>query len=163
MILAFAGLTRSCRPQGAHRPPPTSRRISIAFSLGTTTAIPDLSDGTIRTARIAYTPGTLNVFVDDLSTPVLSVNVDLATMLSLDNGQAYVGFTASSSHASENHDILSWRFVPEPACAGACLSYILLLRRREYRRCTARSPASASLTTGLSLGLGPTADLRDAT
>lgn len=81
-----------------------------AFSLGLTPNLPELSDGDVHTARIDYIPGTLIVYVDDMDLPVLAVKADLETLLSLDKGKAWVGFTAATWDAFENHDILNWAF-----------------------------------------------------
>ena len=85
------------------------------FSLGFTTqgppAIPLLADGRVHTTKVVYVPGTLRIFLDDLTKPVLTVPVDLGTILSLDNGQAWVGFTAATGRRSQAHDILSFSFV----------------------------------------------------
>src|ERR671914_463027 len=85
------------------------------FSLGSTTqgppAIPLLADGNVHRAKVVYVPGTLTVFLDNLTSPVLSVPVDLGTTLSLDNGQAWVGFTGATGGRSQAHDILSFSFV----------------------------------------------------
>jgi len=45
--------------------------------------------------------------------PVLTSPVDLSTVVDAD-GSAYIGFTASTGSGYENHDILSWSFVPAP-------------------------------------------------
>ena len=83
---------------------------SHTYSLGSTTAVPDLSDGRIHTARIQYRPGTLDIYIDNLTTPVLTVALNLASTLNLDDGKAWLGFTAATWAAWENHDILSWYF-----------------------------------------------------
>jgi len=36
------------------------------------------------------------------------VSVDVASMLNLDTGKAWVGFTAATAAARECHDILEW-------------------------------------------------------
>lgn len=77
-----------------------------------------MSGGNLHTARIAYTPGTLSVFIDDLEQPVLTVRVDLDTLLELDNGKAWVGITAGTGGSYENHDILSWSFVVHDGLAS---------------------------------------------
>jgi hypothetical protein len=82
-----------------------------SFSLGSTTTVPFLGDGNVHTAKVVYVPGTLTIFLDDLTSPVLIVRVDLGTTLSLDNGQAWVGFTAATGGRSQAHDILSFSFV----------------------------------------------------
>jgi hypothetical protein len=69
-----------------------------------------MSDGNPHTVKIAYTTGTLSVFIDDLEQPVLTIRVDLDTLLKLDRGMAWVGITAGTGGSYENHDILSWSF-----------------------------------------------------
>ena len=97
-----------------------------ANSLGFTTAIPNLSDGNAHDVRITYEPGLLQVFVDDLETPVLSAAIDLTNVNGINrldaNGMAWVSLGAGTGGAFENHDILSWSFasrVPPTAHAGA--------------------------------------------
>src|SRR5918999_1502671 len=80
------------------------------FSLGSTTTIPLLADGNVHRAKVVYVPGTLTIFLDDLTKPVLTVPVDLGSTLSLDNGQAWIGFTAATGGRSQAHDILSFSF-----------------------------------------------------
>jgi legume-like lectin family protein len=85
--------------------------VSEAASLGRTTAIPFLKDGAVHQARISYIPGTLQVFVDNLALPSLTLSgLDLSSLLRLDNGAAWVGFTAGTGSAYEAHDVLSWQF-----------------------------------------------------
>ena len=81
-----------------------------AFSLGLTPNFPELSDGQVHAVKIEYIPGTLSIYVDDLQLPVLAVKTDLETLLTLDDGKAWVGFTAATWNAFENHDILNWAF-----------------------------------------------------
>jgi hypothetical protein len=88
-----------------------------AFSLGSATAIPNMSDGNVHTVKINYVPGTMRIFLDNLMTPVLEVSVDLESTLNLDGGQAWVGFTAATGGAKENHDLLNWSFT-EPVDQG---------------------------------------------
>jgi hypothetical protein len=77
--------------------------------LGAQSLTPLLQDGAVHSVHIVYVPsGELRIFVDDLATPALTVSIDLVTMLSLDNGQAWLGFTAGTGAAVENHDVLSW-------------------------------------------------------
>jgi Legume lectin domain/Bacterial lectin/PKD domain len=97
-----------------------------ATSLGFTTTIPNLSDGNAHDVRLTYEPGLLQVFVDDLETPVLSAAIDLTNVNGINrldaNGMAWVSLGAGTGGAFENHDILSWSFasrVPPTANAGA--------------------------------------------
>ncbi len=70
----------------------------------------ELSDGAVHWARIRYVPGTLAVYLDDLESPALTTSVDLASLLDLDDGSAWVGFTAGTGFEFQNHDILSWDY-----------------------------------------------------
>ncbi|MGE0481881.1 MAG: PQQ-dependent sugar dehydrogenase, partial [Phycisphaerae bacterium] len=92
--------------------------VNESASIGATTALPNLSDGAPRVVQVLYSNGELAVFLDDLETPVLTAPLDLASTLSLDNGGAWVGFTASTGGSAENHDILSWQFVESPDDPG---------------------------------------------
>jgi hypothetical protein len=80
------------------------------YSLGTTTTLPVLSDGAVHRVQITYVPGALTIFLDDFTTPVLTVPVDLATTLGLSDGQAWVGFTAATGGRSQVHDIRAFSF-----------------------------------------------------
>jgi hypothetical protein len=93
-----------------HSRGPAANSVSEAASLGRTTAIPFLKDGATHLARIDYTPGVLSVFVDNLASPVLTLSgLNLSTLLNLDNGSAWVGFTSGTGSAYQTHDILSWQ------------------------------------------------------
>lgn len=104
------------------------------LSLGQASPTSNMSDGGLHAVRIKYMPGTLEVFVDDLTTPVLSIAYDLITGgmhtngspvggLNLINGSSlYVGFTASTGGAWENHELMSWEWTSDnvivPYCFG---------------------------------------------
>jgi hypothetical protein len=89
----------------------TANTFATNASLGWATSIPNLSDGAIHSVRINYDPGTLRVYLDNLTNPVVTVKVDLNRKLALENGRAWVGFTAATGGAREIHDILSWSLV----------------------------------------------------
>src|SRR5262249_33709744 len=55
-----------------------------------------LDDAKVHTAKVSYTPGILSIYLDNLTTPVLTVSVNLLTKLNLDGGRAWVGFTAAT-------------------------------------------------------------------
>jgi len=79
------------------------------------------SDGAVHTVKIVYVPGNFQVFLDDLENPLMTVYVNLAKVMDLDAGRAWVGFTASSGADWQNHDLVSWSFdsaadaIPTPA------------------------------------------------
>ena len=71
----------------------------------------NFADGRVHHARIEYTPGWLSVFLDGADTPTTQAEIaDLADFIGADEGFAWVGFTASTGGAVENHDVLSWFF-----------------------------------------------------
>lgn len=66
-----------------------------------------LKDGRVHSARIAYSPPLMSVFLDAEPKPVLTVPVDLTPVVD-STGSAYAGFTASTGDGYENHDIRRW-------------------------------------------------------
>ncbi len=100
-------------------------------SIGRVTPSVTFANGQIHTARIEYIPGTLNIYLDNLTVPVLSTSYDIvagATQINgtpvgglslFNNDSAYVGFTAATGGLNQSHDILSWQWTtaaPPPAC-----------------------------------------------
>ncbi len=83
-----------------------------ANSLGQVTPSFDINDGNVHQVKVVYQPGTLDVFLDDLSDPAFSVPVDLATTLSLDSGTAWLGFTGASGGTAQQQAILNWTYRP---------------------------------------------------
>ncbi|MEZ6195332.1 MAG: IPT/TIG domain-containing protein [Planctomycetota bacterium] len=94
-----------------------------SFSIGEANVVPNMSDGLLHTARIRYVPGTLEVYVDDLVNPVLTVPYDFATggtwtssgmpvppPVLFGGGTAFVGFTAGCGGSFERHLLSSWDF-----------------------------------------------------
>lgn len=63
--------------------------------------------------------GSLSVFMDDgivNDSPLLSIPINLSTLLDLPADKAYVGFTASTGKQYAKHDILSWTFCDQDHC-----------------------------------------------
>jgi hypothetical protein len=84
---------------------------SESLSLGSWNSSPALlDDGAVHTVKIAYTPGSLSIYLDNLTTPKLTVSLDLAETLNLDAGTAWVGFTGTTGGGWQNHDILNWSY-----------------------------------------------------
>ncbi len=79
------------------------------WSITSTTGIPNISDGNVHRAVVQYSNKVLSIFLDGCSLPVLEAAVDLNALLKLNGGRAWVGFTAATLSAWENHDIRSWR------------------------------------------------------
>jgi hypothetical protein len=68
-----------------------------------------LKDNKVHTARIAFVPPVLAVYLDDSIKPNLQAVVDLSIVVDRE-GSTWVGFTASTGEGYENHDILDWSF-----------------------------------------------------
>jgi len=103
-----------------HTNGPGSNDNDESYSLGQVAPLQNLSDGAIHEVRLQQSAGTLNVFLDDMNTPLISVPYDIemggqwagggavgGLTLQAD-GTAYVGFTAATGGAWEAHDVLSW-------------------------------------------------------
>ncbi len=104
-----------------------------ADSIALASEIPNLSDGSLHTVRIAYIDGILSVEFANIDNPVLSVAVNIPGTLGVQDGLAYVGFTSATGGCWENHDIYAWSFtvVPAPASLGLLgLGGLLAARRR---------------------------------
>jgi hypothetical protein len=113
--------------------------------IAVTTSIPLLQDGNIHTVRIRYEPkllpfhtkdekffagpnsvnwlktgaGVMLVFIDDFTRPALVAPINLKDILALpSDGRAFVGFTAATGSAFQNHDIITWSF--QEACSQDC-------------------------------------------
>ncbi len=55
--------------------------------------------------------GTLAIYVDDKFTPLFVIPLNLEDTLALDNGRAFIGFTAATGNETwQVHDILNWKF-----------------------------------------------------
>lgn len=90
-------------------------------------------DGNPHTVSVRYRPGVLLVFLDNLPAPLIAMSLNLQNINGDDildgNGDAWVGFTAGTGAATDDHDILSWNFdettvsLPTGACcmAKGCL------------------------------------------
>jgi hypothetical protein len=70
-----------------------------------------------HTARVVYTPGLLQIWIDNMATP-LEANITLEDYIDSTDGTAFVGFTASTSpeYGWAAFDILNWVF--EPSAGG---------------------------------------------
>jgi len=102
------------------------------YSLGRSSPAVDMSDGLAHTLRISYAPGLLTVHLDALPLPILNVPYDFSAGgtwldgtpvggLDLIGGDsAYVGFTAGTGGAWENHDVLSWTWDSGPHVTPFC-------------------------------------------
>ncbi len=96
------------------------------FSIGRVTPTVTFSNAVAHTARIHYVPGTLRVYLDNMTTPVLTVPYNFNTggnyilapggavggLSLLPGGTAWVGFTASTGGSFENYDLQSWTYEP---------------------------------------------------
>ncbi|HGY92642.1 MAG TPA: hypothetical protein ENK43_15850 [Planctomycetes bacterium] len=111
-----------------HTNGPANNNENEAFSIGRVTPAVNMSDGASHTMRVLYVPGTLDIFLDNLTAPVLSVPYDFTTGgnflnnglsvagLNLPSAAAHVGFTATTGAGTltETVDILSWSWISTP-------------------------------------------------
>lgn len=79
-----------------------------AITLGTSRNIPQLEDGTVHIMRIDYVNKVMKVYLDEFNTPKITAYVNIDSLLDLDNGKAWLGFTSSTGGAFANHDIVSF-------------------------------------------------------
>lgn len=84
-----------------------------SFSAGRTIALPNMSDGEVHTVRIHYVPGTLRIYMDDLTHPALRLSLTL-DLPADENGAAWVGFTAGQAAARQDQDLLNWSYSTTP-------------------------------------------------
>lgn len=107
--------------------------------------LPGTKNSDLHDITVEYTFETTQLVISFDGTQLLDIDYDLAANMTLDNGQAYVGFIASSGAVAETHDVFTWSWesndanpVPEPA-AIAVWSALGLFGvgfglRRKYRK-----------------------------
>ena len=108
----------------------------------TATPLPfNASDGAIHAVDIVYDGigHQLSVTFDDAIAPLVTVGVDIAASVALENGKSWVELFARTGSAPEAHDVHSWTFtpVPEPSCfflAAIGFVGIVLWRRGSGKR-----------------------------
>lgn len=107
-------------------------------NLGFASAGGSIADGNIKAGRIRYTPGIgIEVFFQNLATPVLTVPIVLSNQIGLSGIQSWIGFTSATGGAPQRHELIDWSFngnVPAPASATLLgLGGLALQRRRRSR------------------------------
>jgi len=83
------------------------------YSLGCVST-PTIVDYLEHEVIIQYEPGTLRIYLDDPSNPILVLPIDIGAVLDLDEGRAWLGFTGATGMAWEYHDILDWTIDDSP-------------------------------------------------
>ncbi len=87
----------------------------MSVSLGSN---PNLRDGADHLVRIEYdgataaTPFQWRIYIDNLTTPRMTLTKDITMAIGAGETDAYVGFTAGSAFEWENHEISNWSFSP---------------------------------------------------
>jgi hypothetical protein len=120
---------QNCSGTAANSTSP-SCRLADNFNLNALPTPVTLADGNRHTATITYTPSSLMTCGSNHTATCSSLDVildgndlfpggvlfDLST-ITLNNGNAWVGFTASTGGGDNNQDILSWTFTPNAQTA----------------------------------------------
>ena len=91
---------------------------SNSYAIASNTNVPNLSDGRVHTVTITYLNGTLRVYLDGCQGLMIAMPLDIERRIVLDNGRAWVGFTAATGSAWERHMVHSWRFNTRPTVAA---------------------------------------------
>ena len=73
-------------------------------------ALTNFDDRLVHKAKIAYSPGIVRVYIDNMVIPKLTASFNLNSIGLDPDGKAFVGFTAATGGGYENHDILNWTF-----------------------------------------------------
>jgi hypothetical protein len=110
-----------------HTNGPLPNGASELLSIGRVTPINPVDDGAVHLMRVLYVPGTLRIFLDNLTTPILTIPYHFnsggyyvigggaAAGLNLIGGtSAYAGFTGATSGAAEVHELISWTWTSSP-------------------------------------------------
>jgi hypothetical protein len=98
--------------------------------------ISDLSDGSTHTVRVVYAGGVMSVYLDGSLNASLSSQVNLSTLLALDNGTAWVGVTSSTGGRldAQTHVLDAWSWnsnIPAPGAASLmAIGGLLAVRRK---------------------------------
>lgn len=123
--------------QSSHLGATSPNTPSAIDSLGGVAVSGAFNDGATHLVRVAYTPGIMSIFYDNLATPALTVPINLASTLNLLGGSdAFVGFTAGTGALIniERHEIRDWSFnsvAPAPGAAALLgLGGLIAARRR---------------------------------
>ncbi|MBS1911927.1 MAG: hypothetical protein JST22_08080 [Bacteroidetes bacterium] len=128
------------------------------YSITSTIGVPNMTDGAVHNVVIQYYNKVMSIYMDNCSQPILEAAVDLNALLKLDSSKAWLGFTAASLSAWENHDILNWRTASVglnvPDTVNMCNGDSVELRVQSLTAsCTwntgARTPAIVAKTSGV--------------
>lgn len=86
--------------------------------------------------RLLYDTVTLEVFVEDFTTPVMAVEIDIDSLLDLDGGAVWAGFTAQADGLAtrrevgpEGHAVTGWLLAPLADCTGTGVPDLLEIRQ----------------------------------
>ena len=89
---------------------------SLGYTTDDTPNVPEfITNGNQKhTARITYTPGQLQIYLDNSAVPVLTVEMTLSDYINTSDGKAYVGFTGTTGRdwGWAAQDILNWSLEP---------------------------------------------------
>jgi hypothetical protein len=73
------------------------------YAIASDTAIPNLTSGTVRTLTVSYRTGELQIGMDGKQ--LITVPINLPRVLG--SGRGWIGVTAATGDAAENHDVVA--------------------------------------------------------
>lgn len=110
-------------PDGNHIAVQTNRQKANSsqhkpeYTLGKSSRIPAILPGVVYYAMVEYKDYRLRVYVDTVAIDVKSLpptleveHIDMESLLRLDQGSGYIGFTAATGGTYQKHYIRSWKF-----------------------------------------------------
>lgn len=88
----------------------TDSSLNIPSQISINSSVADFSNEGTHLVKISYLNKNLKVYLD--GTLVIDSDVDLANLLTLDNGKGYIVLSSFSGISVETHTINSWSFTP---------------------------------------------------
>ena len=67
--------------------------------------------------------GILQVYLDNMSVPVLALPIDIGYTLGIDDGRAWLGLSAATGRRFQNHYVLSWQACEGPRGCATPMNY----------------------------------------
>lgn len=89
--------------------------------------LPALGRGADHEVIVSYDGERMRVYLAECQDPVLTVAVNLDSLLQLDGGRAWVGLTSATGLNHQDHDLFSWEFRPGGDTGSVCMGDSVIL------------------------------------